>query len=233
MIRVRKANERGHVNHGWLDSRHSFSFGSYYDPAYMGFGKLRVLNEDRVAPGQGFGAHPHRDMEIISYVVEGALAHKDSMGNSSIIVPGEVQRMSAGTGVVHSEYNHSEREPVHFLQIWIETAKPGVEPGYEQKSFAEKIAAGGLTLVASGDGRDGSLTVGQDVAMYVGKLAEGQTLSRPLGSNRQAWVQAVRGAVELNGQALRAGDGAAVDGDDALRFLGKADSELLVFDLAS
>jgi len=232
MIRLRKSEDRGHANHGWLDSRHTFSFASYYDPAQMGFRRLRVINQDRVAPGQGFGSHPHRDMEIISYVVDGALEHKDSMGNASVIVPGEVQRMSAGTGVVHSEFNHSQAEPVHFLQIWIETAKPGIAPGYEQKSFADSTAPGRLTLAASGDGRDGSVTVHQDVDLYIGKLAAGQTLTYDLPEKRHAWVQMVKGGLELNGHALEAGDGAAVSEESTLRFAGKGDGEFLLFNLA-
>lgn len=232
MIQIRKADERGHANHGWLDSHHTFSFASYYDPAHMGFRKLRVINEDRVAPGAGFGEHPHRDMEILSYVIDGALEHRDSMGNSSVIRPGEIQRMSAGTGVVHSEYNHSKADQVHFLQIWIETAKNGIRPGYEQKRFDNRLKPGNLELIASRDGGDESITVHQDVAIYAGKLSAGDSTRYTIPEGRHAWVQVVRGEVDLNGQRLSQSDGAAISDLSHLDIEAGKDSELLVFDLA-
>ncbi|HXX32725.1 MAG TPA: pirin family protein [Myxococcaceae bacterium] len=232
MITIRRAEDRGHANHGWLDTRHTFSFADYDDPDQMGFRALRVINEDRVQPGQGFGTHAHRDMEILSYVLEGALAHKDSIGTGSTIRPGDVQRMSAGTGVAHSEFNASKTEPVHFLQIWIHPERPGIRPGYEQKTFPEAEKRGRLRLVASRDGRDGSLTIHQDAAVYAGLLDAGERAELPLGKGRHAWVQAARGEVELDGQRLTAGDGAAVSGESALRLEGVRQGEVLVFDLA-
>src|SRR6187401_3189838 len=210
MIRVRKASERGHFDHGWLDTYHTFSFSRYYDPRHMGFRALRVINEDRVEPGHGFGTHPHRDMEIISYVLDGALEHKDSMGTSSIIRPGDVQRMSAGTGVTHSEFNASRSEQVHFLQIWILPAAPGGKPGYEQKAFPEAERKGKLRLVASPDGRDGSVTIRQDVALHAGLLRTGETLRHELAPGRHAWVHVARGHVDIGGEQLDAGDAVAV-----------------------
>jgi redox-sensitive bicupin YhaK (pirin superfamily) len=230
MITIRPASERGHADHGWLDTRHTFSFADYYDPRQMGFRTLRVINEDRVSPESGFGTHPHRDMEIVSYVLEGELAHQDSMGTGSVIRPGEVQRMSAGTGVLHSEWNHSKTEPVHFLQIWIVPEKKGLPPGYEQKSFGDD-AKNRLRLVASHDGRDGSVTVHQDAELYLARLDAGKEVARELRPGRYAWVQVARGAVELNGTKLAAGDGAAVADEARLVLRATAPAEVLVFDL--
>jgi redox-sensitive bicupin YhaK (pirin superfamily) len=232
MITVRRSGDRGHFDQGWLDTRHTFSFADYHDPAHMGFRSLRVINEDRVQPGQGFGMHPHRDMEIVSYVVSGALAHEDSMGNGSAIRPGEVQRMSAGTGVVHGEFNHSRTEPVHFLQIWILPANHGLAPGYEQKRFPDEEKRGRLRLVASPDGAGGSVTVHQDARLYAALLAPGQAVTHPLAQGRHAWVQVIRGEVEASGERLAAGDGAAVSGEPGLSLRGVQDAEVLVFDLA-
>jgi redox-sensitive bicupin YhaK (pirin superfamily) len=232
MITIRNADDRGHARHGWLDSRHTFSFADYHDPGHVSFRTLRVLNEDRVEAGQGFGTHPHRDMEILSYVLEGALEHKDSMGTSSIIRPGEVQRMSAGTGVLHSEYNPSHTEPVHFLQVWIFPEKKGLKPGYEQKAFPASERSNRLKLVASRDGRDGSLTIHQDAELHTTLLSKGGSVTHPLKNGRHAWVQVARGAVTLNGMALTAGDGAAVSGEKALELTSTADAEVLIFDLA-
>lgn len=229
MISIRRAGERGHFDHGWLNTFHTFSFADYHDPDHMGFQSLRVINEDRVAPGQGFGAHRHRDMEIVSYVLEGALAHRDSMGNSGVIRPGDVQRMSAGTGVQHSEFNGSESEPVHFLQIWILPRERGVAPGYEQKAFPIESKRGRLRLVGSPDGRDGSVTIRQDVSLYAGVL-DGDAVRHVLAPERHAWVQVARGEIDLNGNALAAGDGAAISDERELRIAGKG-SELLLFDL--
>src|SRR4051812_31725287 len=231
MNALRKSSERGFADHGWLKSFHTFSFAGYHDPRQMGYGPLRVINEDRVAPGQGFGKHPHRDMEIISYVLDGELEHKDSIGTGSVIRPGDVQRMSAGTGVRHSEFNASRTEPVHFLQIWILPDRPGHAPGYEQKAFSEadrqgrlRLGApphradrqGRLRLVASPDGRDGSVTLHQDVALYVGLLDEGQQAKLELAAGRHAWVHVARGAATVNGQRLGEGDGAALSDERAL-----------------
>jgi quercetin 2,3-dioxygenase len=231
MISIRQANDRGHFDHGWLNTFHTFSFADYHDRDFMGFRALRVINEDRVAPGQGFGAHRHRDMEIVSWVLEGALAHQDSMGNSGVIRPGDVQRMSAGTGVQHSEFNASKTEPVHFLQIWILPKRNGTPPGYEQKTFPRETSRGRLCLVGSPDGRDGSVTIGQDVELYSSALDPGQEVRHPLAPGRHAWLQVARGEVDLNSNALRAGDGASVTGERELRITGKG-SELLLFDLA-
>lgn len=228
---LRRAADRGHANHGWLDSYHSFSFADYYDPAHMGFGPLRVINEDRVKPGSGFGTHGHRDMEIISYVLEGALGHKDSLGNGSTIVPGDVQRMSAGTGVVHSEFNASKTAPVHFLQIWLIPAQTGIKPGYEQKRFADADKAGRLRLVASPDGRDGSLTIHTDAQLYAGVFDAGQTAELALAPGRHGWVHVARGSVRVNGHAVAAGDGVALTDEPAVRLEGVAGGEVLVFDL--
>jgi redox-sensitive bicupin YhaK (pirin superfamily) len=232
MISVRHADDRGRSDAGWLDSRHTFSFADYYDPAHMGFGALRVLNDDWVNASAGFGAHPHRDMEIISYVLSGALGHKDSMGNGSTIRPGEVQRMSAGTGVVHSEWNHSKTDRVHFLQIWILPEKRGLEPGYEQRALEPHELRDRLALVASRDGRDGSLTVHQDAALYVTKLSAETSVEHKIEANRRAWVQVASGAIKLNGVALGQGDGAAVTDESRLVLRGEKDAEVLVFDLA-
>ena len=231
-LTLRRASERGLADHGWLRSYHTFSFADYYDPAHMGFRAPRVINEDRVQPGQGFGAHSHRDMEIISYVLEGALEHKDSMGTSSIIRPGEVQRMSAGTGVTHSEFNASASEPVHFLQIWILPGRPGGKPGYEQKAFPEAERKGKLRLVAAPDGRDGSVTINQDVALYAGLLSAGETVRQPLVAGRHAWVHVARGQIEIGGEHLESGDAAAISDARGLELTGRGSSEVLLFDLA-
>lgn len=231
-LAIRKAAERGMADFGWLDSRHSFSFGQYFDPDHMGFGPLRVINEDRVAPGGGFPTHPHKDMEIISYVLDGALAHKDSTGVGSIVRAGDVQRMSAGTGVRHSEYNASDRAPAHFLQIWIVPEREGLAPGYEQKRFGPQEKRGRLRLIASHDGRDGSLTIHQDVDLYATLLSAGESVSHQVAPGRAAWVQVARGRVMVNGERLEAGDGIAVSEADAIRLEGRDDAEALVFDMA-
>jgi quercetin 2,3-dioxygenase len=231
MITVRNAQERGHFDFGWLDTSHTFSFGDYYDPDHMGFRDLRVINEDFVQPGQGFGTHPHRDMEIITYILEGSLQHKDSMGNGSMIRPGEVQRMSAGTGVTHSEFNPSDGELVHLLQIWILPEKKGIHPSYEQKKFEDEEREGKLRLVASRDGRDGSVTIHQNVDLYASLLKNGKELSFPLRPGRHVWLQVARGGVQLNGKALKAGDGAAVSEEKKLEIKAAKDSEILLFDL--
>jgi hypothetical protein len=231
-IQVRRSKERGHANHGWLDSHHTFSFADYHDPKFMGFRALRVINEDRVAGGGGFPTHPHRDMEILSYVLEGELGHKDDMGNGSTIVPGDVQRMSAGTGVRHSEQNASKTAPVHFLQIWIIPDRAGHKPGYEQKLFPASEKQGKLRVVASPDGRDGSLTIHQDVVLAASLLAPGEQVVHPLAADRFAWVQVARGEVEVGGHRLKAGDGAAIRGGGPLTLAGIAAAELLLFDLA-
>jgi quercetin 2,3-dioxygenase len=232
MMTIRRSDDRGHAQHGWLDSRHTFSFGDYHDPSHMGFRALRVINEDRVQPAKGFGTHPHQDMEILSYVLEGGLAHKDSLGTGSIIRPGDVQRMSAGTGVTHSEFNASSTEPVHFLQIWLLPEQRNIAPGYEQKQFPEAARKGRLQLVASRDGREGSLTVHQDVAVYDALLAPGERAQLPLAGGRHAWVQVARGSVKLNGETLKVGDGAAVSAEPGLALEGLQQAEVLVFDLA-
>jgi redox-sensitive bicupin YhaK (pirin superfamily) len=231
-LTVRRAGERGKADHGWLLSYHTFSFADYYDPAHMGFRALRVINEDRVQAGQGFGAHSHRDMEIISYVLEGALQHKDSMGTSSIIRPGEVQRMSAGSGVTHSEFNASQSELVHFLQIWILPARPGGKPGYEQKAFSEADRKGRLRVVASPDGRDGSVTINQDVSLYTALPRAGEPLRHDLGAGRHAWVHVARGHAEIGGEALEAGDAVAISDARGVELTGRDGSEVLLFDLA-
>jgi quercetin 2,3-dioxygenase len=232
MIIVRPAEERGVANFGWLDSRHTFSFGHYYDPRHMGIGALRVINDDRVAPGGGFDTHSHQDMEIISYVLEGAMEHQDSIGTGSVIRPGDVQRMTAGTGIAHSEFNHSRTEPVHFLQIWIVPERKGLEPGYEQKTFPLEERHGKARLVASRDGRDGSLTVHQDIDLYTSVLEAGDEVAIALRPERSAWVQVARGAVTLNGTGLKEGDGAAVFDTATLTLTSDTGGEVLVFDLA-
>ena len=232
MITVRRGDARGHANHGWLDSRHTFSFADYHDPREMGFGSLRVINEDRVQPGRGFGTHPHRDMEIISYVLEGALEHKDSLGTGSVIRPGDVQRMSAGTGVLHSEYNPSQREPVHFLQIWIEPNERGVKPSYEQKTFSADDKRGRLRLVASPDGADGSVSIHQDARVYAALLDGDKALTYAVPEGHRAYVHVARGSVQVNGQQLDAGDGAKIAAEAQLRFANGRQAELLLFDLA-
>ncbi len=234
MLVLRNAHDRGHADHGWLDSYHTFSFADYHDPAHMGFGALRVINEDRVAPGTGFPTHGHRDMEIVSYVLDGALEHKDSMGNGSVIRPGDVQRMSAGSGIRHSEANASKSDPVHFLQIWIVPERKGLEPGYEQKAFTSEEKRGKLRLVGSRDGRDGSVTIHRDVDFYATVLGASDAVSHELKSGRVAWVQVARGSAKLNGEPLYPGDGAAVDEAGKLELAGtSADAEVLLFDMAA
>lgn len=232
MITIRPSADRLRTNIGWLDSRHTFSFGEHYDPRYMGFRALRVINEDRVAPGQGFGTHPHRDMEILSYVLEGALRHQDSLGTGSIIRPGDVQRMTAGTGVLHSEFNASDADPVHFLQIWIVPAKTRLTPAYEQRTFPAAARRGQLLLIASGDGRHDSIRIHQDVDLYSTVLTPHEAVVHALAPGRHAWVQVARGAADLNGHALRAGDGASVVDEPDLAIAAAEDAEVLVFDLA-
>jgi quercetin 2,3-dioxygenase len=233
MITVRKATERGRSRTDWLDSRHTFSFADYLDPRHMGFGKLRVINDDIVEPAHGFGRHPHRDMEILSYVLEGSLEHADSMGNGSVIVPGDVQRMTAGTGVMHSEKNPSKDQRVRFLQIWIEPERRGLAPGYEQKHFDSGTGRGTLRLVASKDGRDGSVTIHQDVSVYAGQLGATESADIPLAGGRRAWVQIAKGEAQVNGQLLAEGDGASIEGEEHVRVEGRTpSSEVLVFDLA-
>lgn len=231
MINIRRAADRGHFDHGWLDTYHTFSFGDYYDPAHMGFRQLRVINEDRVHPGRGFATHGHQDMEIMTYVLDGALAHKDSMGNGSVIRPGDVQRMSAGTGVTHSEYNHSKSEPVHLLQIWILPERRGSEPSYEQKAFPEGERSDTLRLIASRDGRDGSVTIHQNVDVYATILTQVKSVRHELRPGRHAWVQVARGNVTLNGQALQQSDGAAVSLESTLDIAPQGPAEILLFDL--
>ena len=232
MIEVRHARDRGRSNVGWLDSWHSFSFSDYYDPRYMGFRTLRVLNDDRVNPSAGFGAHSHRDMEIVSYVLSGELAHRDSMGNGSTMRPGDVQRMSAGSGVTHSEWNHSTSEAVHFLQIWLVPEQLGIAPGYEQRHFEPAQLKDRLCLVASHDGRDGSLSVHQDVSLYVSKLGAGQELSYSVASGRALWLHVAQGTLALDGLTLGEGDAAAVTEASGLKLRAQDETELLLFDLA-
>ena len=232
MITVRPASGRGQTNLGWLDSRHTFSFGGYHDADQMGFGDLRVLNDDHVEPGGGFGTHGHRDMEILSFVLSGSLEHKDSMGTGSVLRPGDVQRMSAGTGVTHSEFNPSKRAPVHFLQVWILPDRTGIEPEYEQRSFPEEERRGLLRLVASRDGREGSVSIHQDASVYRGALEAGQSAEHRTAPGRRVWVQVARGAVTLNGVALKEGDGASVTDERSLTIAGQSPSDILLFDLA-
>jgi redox-sensitive bicupin YhaK (pirin superfamily) len=232
MIRVRKASERGHFDRGWLDTYHTFSFSRYYDPRHMGFRALRVINEDRVQSGQGFGTHPHEDMEIVTYVLSGALAHKDSLGTGSAVRPGELQRMTAGTGISHSEFNPSQTEPVHLYQIWLLPEREGLEPSYEQKPFPEEERHNRLRLVASPDGGDGSLTIRQNARLYLATLDEGHEVSHDVRHGRHAWLQVLRGSVSLNGQSISAGDGAAVSEESALAIRAESPSEVLLFDLA-
>lgn len=231
MITIRLSEDRGHFNHGWLDTYHTFSFAGYYDPDHMGFRVLRVINEDWVRPGEGFPTHSHSDMEIITYVLKGALEHKDSMGHGTVIRPGDVQRMSAGTGITHSEYNHSGQELVHLLQIWILPEERSLEPGYEQTKFADEEKRGKLCLVASRDGRDGSLTVHQDMSLYSALLESGEKISYSLPAGRHAWVQVTRGEIELNDHRLRAGDGASISDEETIRLIGSKNAEILLFDL--
>lgn len=232
MLLIRRSDERGRANLGWLDSRHTFSFADYHDARYMGYGPLRVINEDRVQPGQGFGTHAHSDMEIISYVLEGELAHRDSMGNGSVIRRGDVQRMSAGTGVRHSEFNNSKADPVHFFQIWLFPDRRGLAPGYEEKRFDDDAKRGRLKLVASRDGREGSVVVHQDADLYAAMLAPGDTVTHATERTRKGWVQVASGAVTVNGEQLGAGDGAAIAYEESVAIRASADSELLLFDMA-
>ncbi|MEM6513127.1 MAG: pirin family protein [Pseudomonadota bacterium] len=233
MLAIRPANERGLANHGWLNSRHTFSFGHYYDPDFMGFGPLRVINEDQVKPAQGFGTHGHSDMEIISYVLDGALEHKDSLGTGSIIKPGDVQRMTAGTGVRHSEYNASDSDSVHFLQIWIMPESNGLPPSYEQKAFSDEEKQGRLRLVGSRDGRDGSVTIHQDVNLYSALLSDGDKVEHELAEGRNGWIQVARGSLLVNGERVSAGDGVALRGERMISFEGSGDSEILLFDMGA
>ena len=230
-LALRKSDDRGRANFGWLDSRHTFSFGGYHDAAHMGFGPLRVINDDRVAPGGGFSPHGHADMEIVSYVLDGALEHKDSLGTGSVIRPGDVQRMSAGTGIRHSEFNASKTEPVHFLQIWIIPESRGIAPGYEQKSFPAEDKRGKLRLVGSRDGRENSVTIHQDVDLYATLVSAGETVTHEIAPERLGWVQVATGEVRLNGEDLRPGDGVAVGGGGTLVLEGITDAEVLVFDM--
>jgi redox-sensitive bicupin YhaK (pirin superfamily) len=232
MILVRKAAERGHFDHGWLDTYHTFSFSDYYDPAHMGFRSLRVINDDRVQPGQGFGMHGHRDMEIVTYVLEGALEHRDSMGNGSVLRPGELQHMTAGTGVRHSEFNPSDTEWVHLYQIWLLPERKGLRPSYEQKAFAAEERQGTLRLVASPTGEHGSLTIHQDARLYLSTLRAGETVAHALKPGRHAWLQVLRGKVTLNGHPLSPGDGAAVSQEEKVEIKGQDNAEVLLFDLA-
>jgi hypothetical protein len=231
MITIRRANERGHTRIDWLDSWHTFSFGDYFDPQYVDFRALRVINEDYIAPGKGFGTHPHRDMEIVTYVLDGALEHRDSLGNGSVIRPGEIQRMSAGTGIRHSEFNASSTDPVHLLQIWLVPERVGLPPGYEQRPLPGG-GRGGLQVIASRDGRDGSVTIHQDASIHAARLAAGAHVEHRLAGGRHAWVQVARGALTVNGPALRAGDGAGISDERAVQLRADSDAEVLLFDLA-
>lgn len=234
MITVRPAQERGAANFRWLDSRHTFSFGEYFDPNYMGFASLRVINEDKIAPAKGFPTHGHRDMEIVTYVLEGALQHKDSLGTGSVIRPGDVQRMSAGRGILHSEYNASNTEPVHLLQIWLLPEKRGIDPSYEQKTFSDEEKRGQLRLVGSRDGRDGSITIHQDVDLYASLLEVDDTVTHSLAAGRSAWLQVARGSVQLDGRELAAGDGAAIAQENSITLQGiTPQTEVLLFDMAA
>ncbi|MEE4377661.1 MAG: pirin family protein [Candidatus Competibacteraceae bacterium] len=232
MVQIRQANDRGHAQFGWLNSYHTFSFGEYYDPKHMGISNLRVINDDTVAPGGGFATHGHRDMEIVSYVLEGTLEHKDSMGNGSVIRPGDVQRMSAGTGVMHSEFNHSKEEPVHFLQIWLQPNKTGVEPGYAERHFSVEERRGRLVLLVSPDGRDGSLQAHQDGFLYGTLLETGEDVQHELAPGRKAYIHVARGNVTVNGQPLGGGDGAQIDDIDQVHLEGLDSAEVLLFDLS-
>lgn len=233
MITIRPRHERGTANFGWLDSRHTFSFGNYYDPQHMGFASLRVINEDKVTPAKGFGTHRHRDMEIISYVLSGALEHRDSMGNGSVIRPGDVQRMSAGTGVAHSEFNASASEPVHFLQIWLLPNERGLQPSYEEKHFSPQEKPGQLILVGSSDGRDNSVTIHQDINLYLGSFENKEPINYQIDNNRAVWIQVAKGSISLNGQLLEAGDGAAIVDESEITLTANNDTgEILLFDMA-
>lgn len=234
MIQVRRSSERGHADHGWLNTFHTFSFADYYDPTFMGFRALRVINEDWVKPGMGFGTHGHRDMEIITYVLEGELAHKDSMGNGSSIKPGEVQRMSAGTGVRHSEFNHSKKDWVHLLQIWLLPESDGIKPSYEQKTFPDAEKQGKLRLIASPEARDGSVKIHQDANVYASLLSKDDKVEHKFEPGRYGWLQVIRGEIKLNGESLKAGDGAAIEKEQAIQIAAANgdQSEILLFDLA-
>ena len=232
MINIRRGEERGGGDYGWLNTRYTFSFNTYYDPKFMGFRSLRVINEDHVAPGHGFPTHPHEDMEIITYILEGALEHKDSLGTGSVIRPGDGQRMSAGTGIRHSEANPSKTEAAHLLQIWILPEREGIAPSYEQKTFPAEEKRGKLRLIASPDGNDGSVTIHQDARLYVALLSPGEEVSHEIKPNRHAWLQVAKGEIELNGKRLKQGDGAAVSDENKLILKGMEDAEVLLFDLA-
>ena len=232
MLTLRKSGDRGYADHGWLKSFHSFSFAGYHDPHHMGWGNLRVINEDRIAPGTGFGTHGHRDMEIVSYVLTGNLAHQDTLGNVKGIPPGDVQRMSAGTGVQHSEFNHAPKDTTHFLQIWIEPNVTGIQPGYEQKSFSDAEKRGVLRLVASNQGKDGAVTLHADASIYAGLIDGAETAALNLNPARKAYVHLVRGELQVNGQALKTGDAALIEGERQLTLARGRDAEVLVFDLA-
>ena len=232
MIKIRRSAERGHAQHGWLNSRHTFSFADYYDPQHMGFRSLRVINEDFVDGGKGFGLHPHNDMEIITYVLKGALEHKDSMGNGSVINPGDAQVMSAGTGVKHSEFNQSQKEAVHLLQIWIVPDKKSLPPGYQQKKFKTADRTGKLCLIASRDNRSGSLKINQDADLYTALIKKGDRIEHPLADQRHAWVQVAEGAVSINGEDLKQGDGASISSEKKIEILAKEKAEVVLFDLA-
>ncbi len=233
MLTLRKAQDRGHANHGWLDTHHTFSFADYYDPKFMGYGVLRVLNDDIVAPGGGFPTHGHRDMEIISYVLEGALEHKDSMGTGSVIRPGDVQRMSAGHGVMHSEYNASNKEAVHFLQIWIQPRRAGLAPGYEQKFFSPEEKRGRLRLIASADGAEGSVRIQQEIRLYAALLEGGQAVTHSFEKSAKGWLQVAKGGAELNGIHLQAGDGVAIEKEAQISIRSETGAEVLLFELPS
>ena len=230
MIKIRKSNERGHVDHGWLNARHTFSFADYYDPGHTHFQTLRVINEDRVAPKMGFGMHPHHDMEIITYVISGALRHNDSMGNTAVMRAGDVQRISAGTGILHSEYNDSTTEPVHLLQIWLFPDHKGAKPGYAEKSFAQ-AERGRLHLITSGKGRDGSIPINQDADLYLGKLDKDNSIKQVIGPKRHAWLQLIEGDLDVNGVKLETGDAAAISEVNTLEISAKKPSDFLLFDL--
>jgi redox-sensitive bicupin YhaK (pirin superfamily) len=232
VITLRRSEDRGRGFYGWLDTRHTFSFGSYYDPAHMGFRSLRVINDDRVAPGAGFPRHPHRDMEILTYVLDGALEHRDSLGNGSVIRPGEIQRMSAGTGILHSEFNHSKEDPLRFLQIWIEPNRLGISPSYQQETLASRDRRGPLRLIASPDNTEGTVLLHQDARVYAGLLEDGQELEHRLGADRHTWIHVARGTARVGEHELREGDGAALHGSPTIELTGVQDAELLLFDLA-
>lgn len=231
MLDIIQSESRGSADHGWLRAKHTFSFAEYYDPQRVEFGALRVINEDRIAPGKGFGTHPHRDMEIVTYVIDGAIEHKDSMGNGTVITPGEVQRMTAGTGILHSEFNHSADKELHLLQIWIYPERNGLEPGYEQTRFAREEKLNRLRLVGSRDGREGSITIHQDVDLYASVLEGGKELALELRDDRKVFMQVIRGDITANSQALSAGDGAALEGEQALQIDASSEAEFLVFDM--